>query len=135
MTAYRAVTSLQEPSDLGILDDAGRVQVEFNILAWKRPSDTWLEELVAILVAANIDATKIRAGAKATIPREGAYLSVRPTGGTSPLGTHNESASAWDRRPGAQIIARAESWADAYELAQAAYSALVAVRNTDVQVA
>ena len=135
MTAYRTVTALQDPFDIGVLDDAGRVQVEFNVLAWKVPSDTWLEEVVAVLVAASIDPTKIRTGAKATIPREGAYLSVRPTGGTAPLGTHNESAASWDRRPGAQIIARAATWAEAFGLAQDAYAALVAVRNTDVQVA
>lgn len=128
-THYLGITALQEPFDLGALDDAGRLQVVFNVLAWKRPSDTFVEEVLGILSAASI--TNAVATSKGEIPRTGSWISVMATGGTAPIGTHNDGTVAY-RRPGAQLIAHAASWAAANGLAQAAFSALVAVRNEDV---
>lgn len=129
MTHYLNIVPLREPNDVGELDDAGRVQIEFGVVAWKRPSATWLEDLVGILSDASI--TNVLAGPKAVVPREGAWLSIKATGGTAPVGTHDGGTAAY-RRPGAQIIARASSYAAALALAEAAYAAIVAVRNQDV---
>jgi len=133
MVQYLAIMPLQEPFDVG-LDDAQRQQVAFNVLATKRPSGSFVQELIAVLVAAGvgIEGKTIFGTASATIPTgPGPFLSIKPTGGTGPLGTHNAGAAAY-RRPGAQLIARASTWAAAEAMAQAAYDALVAVRNQQV---
>jgi hypothetical protein len=130
-TQYLSITPLGEPFDLGELDDCGRVQVFFNVLAWKRPSNTFLEEIVALLVAANVgvEGVSLFASSKAVIPRgDGPVLSVRATGGASPVGTHNGGRAAY-RMPSAQITVRGSSWEATNAMAQAAYAALVAVRN------
>jgi hypothetical protein len=133
MTYYLDIQPLQEPFDLE-LDEAGRAQFAFNVLATKRPSATFLQELVAILVDAGVgvEDVSIFLTTKAVIPTgKGPYLSIRPTGGTGPLGTHNGGAAAY-RRPGAQLVARASTWQAAEAMAHAAYSALVAIRNQAV---
>jgi hypothetical protein len=130
-THYLAFTPLQEPFDIGELDDCGRVQIVFNVLAWKRASATLLQDVVAVLVAASVgvEGESIFASSKAIIPRgDGPVLSVRQTGGASPLGTHNDGAAAY-RMPGVQVTVRGGKWAEADAMAQAAYAALVAVRN------
>lgn len=134
MTYYLSLEPLQEPFDLGELDGAGRVQCEFNVLATRRPSAAFPQELIAILEAAGVglEGTDIFATSAASIPTgAGPYLSIRPTGGTGPIGTHNAGAGAY-RRPGAQFIVRASTWAAAEAMAQAAYDALIAVRNQEV---
>lgn len=127
------IVPLQEPFDMG-LDDAGRAQIVFNVLATKRPSESFVAELISILVAAGvgIDGKTIFGTASAVIPAgKGPYLTIKPTGGTGPLGTHNAGTGAY-RRPGAQIMVRASSWLVAETMANAAYDALVAVRNQAV---
>lgn len=134
MTHYLAIEPLQEPFDLGEVDESGRAQCAFNVLAQRRPSGTFLQELIAILVGAGVgvEGQNIFASSKATIPDgPGPLLSIQATGGTAPLGTHNDGAGAY-RRPGAQIIVRASTWAAAEAMAHAAYSALIAVRNQEV---
>jgi len=116
------------------LDDSGRVEIVFNVLAWKRPSATFLEELIWILVSAGvgIEGVSIFGSTRAILPDgAGPILLVKATGGTPPVGTHNAGAGAY-RRPGAQIIARASTWQAANTMVQAAYSALVSVRNEEV---
>lgn len=132
------IQALQEPSDLDV-DDSNRVQVGFNVMAWKQPSGTFLQELIAILVEAGVGVENetIFATSKAPIPtlsatdEDQAFLVVKATGGTSPLGTHNHGPTAI-RRPSAQIIARAKSWQAAEAMAQAAYNALTSIRNEAV---
>lgn len=138
MTAhYLGIEPLQEPSDLGELDESGRAQCVFNVVATKRPSATFLQEIIAVLEAASVgvEGETIFASSKVTIPTveetPAPILWLRSTGGTGPLGTHNAGAGAY-RRPGAQLIARATTWAAAEALAQAAYDALIAVRNQAV---
>lgn len=133
MTQYLSIEPLREPNDAGELDDAGRLMCEFGVVCLKRFSPSYLQELVAILVAAGVgvEGVTIFAGSKAVLPRTGAVLHVKPTGGVAPMGTHNDGAAAY-RRPGAQLIAHAETWSSAEALAQAAYGALVAVRNRAV---
>jgi len=118
VTHYVAIQPLQEPFDLGELDDSDRVQISFNVVALKRPSVRFLDEIVSVLEAAGVgvEGTTIFSTAKATVPRAGACLSILATGGAPPVGTHNDGAGAY-RRPGAQLIARAPSWAEASALA------------------
>jgi hypothetical protein len=130
---YLGISPLQEPFDLG-LDEAKRQQCAFNMLALKRPSATFLREVISALVGAGVgtEGESIFATASAVIPSgTGPYLGIRATGGAPPIGTHNEGVGAL-RRPGIQIIVRASTWAAAEAMAQAAYSALVAVRNREV---
>jgi hypothetical protein len=134
MVWYRDIQPLQEPFDVGDVDEQGRSQCAFNVLVTKRPSGSFVQELIAILVAAGVGVANesIFGTSGSAIPSgRGPYLSVRPTGGSSPAGTHNDGVSAY-RRPAAQIIVRASSWPAAEGMAQAAYSALVAVRNQAV---
>lgn len=130
-TAYLSITPLSEPGDLGDLDDCGRVQIAFTVLAWKRRSDTFLDEIVAVLVNAGVGVLNesIFASSKAGIPRgDGPVATIRALGGASPVGTHNDGAAAYVM-PTAQVIVRGVSWQATNAMAQAAYTALVAVRN------
>lgn len=128
---YRDLEPLNEPFDIGLDETGSRQQYSFNFLATKRPSATVLQEVIAVLVAAGVGAANVNifASAKAVIPAGvGPYLSLRLTGGAPPLGTHNAGRAAY-RRPGIQGIVTASSSAAAYAMADAAWSALVAVRN------
>lgn len=130
---YLDISPLQEPFDAG-LDESGRAQCGFNILARKRPSATFVQELIAVLVGANVGVEKVNIfGTSAAVIPVGAgpFLWIRPTGGTAPEGTHNAGAGAY-RRQGAQILVRAKTWTAAETMALAAYDALVAVRNQAV---
>ena len=133
MTWILDIQPQQEPFDVGP-DDHGRAQCVFNVLATKRPSESFWLEIVAVLEAAGVGTRNVNifGTSQAAIPDgDGPFLLVRPTGGTAPLGTHNDGAGAY-RRPGAQILVTAKRWVAAEAMALAAYSALVAVRNQEV---
>jgi len=130
---YLNLSPLQEPFDVG-LDEAGRAQCGFNIVARKRPSGTFVQELLAVLEAAGVGTEKANlfGTSAATIPSgAGPFLSIRPTGGVAPEGTHNHGIGAY-RRPGAQILVRAETYAAAEGMALAAYAALIGIRNQEL---
>lgn len=132
-THYVAVDQLSEIADLGV-DDNGRAQHAVNLIAWKRPSDAFLREVVAILVAAGVgeEAVSIFAGSKASVPTgPGPFLTVRSTGGPAPLGTHNDGVRAYPR-PTMQLLARASTDAAALAMVTAALEALIAIRNQAV---
>jgi hypothetical protein len=136
-TLYLGIMPLQEPHRLGP-DEAGRCQCIFNVVATKRPSaGTYLWEILKILEVAGVGTVGVDLwGSEATIPEpdpatERPILIASPTGGAGPLGTHNDGPAAY-RRPGMQILVRARTWEAAEAMAQAAYSALVAVRNEAV---
>ena len=135
MTAvwYRDIQPLQEPFDVGTLDDAGRVVCTFNVLVTKRGSADTVGEIVGVLQTAGVGLLhrEIFAPGIPVPCGDGPYLVLRPTGGSSPLGTHNDGVGAY-RRPSLQVTALAKSWAAAESLAQAAYTALIAVRNREV---
>lgn len=131
MTHFLRIAPQQEPFDLGAVDEAGRAQFAFNVLATKRTSDAWLTELVAVLEASEPPLGAPVVGGKTIPPTSGAYVWVRATGGTAPQGTLEDPAAY--RRPGGQIIAHADDAADAEALAHAAYAACLRVRNTAVQ--
>lgn len=133
MVWYRDIQPQQEPIDAG-LDEAKRQQYSFNVLVTKRPSDTLLDELVAIQEGAGVGTRDVTifTSAKATIPAgAGPYLSLRPNGGPGPLGTHNAGVAAY-RRHIVQALARAQSPAAALAMANAAYNAFAAVRNQEI---
>jgi hypothetical protein len=136
MTYYRNIQPVGELIDADP-DEFGRAQCTFSVLVTKRPSTTYVLELVAILVAAGVGVANVSifgTSASAIPSGDGPYLSIRPTAGTAPTGTHNDGTGAY-RNPSAQILVTAKTWTAAEAMAQAAYSALIAVRNRNVEVA
>jgi hypothetical protein len=125
----------QEPFDIG-LDDGGRPQFSFNVMARSRPSASFTSDIVGLLmgVGVGVRGTDIFESSAARLPPNDsalAFLTVRSTGGLAPMGTHNEAPPAWDRQPAAQIIATARTSEAALALAVAAYNA-VAVRSIEI---
>ncbi len=134
-TWYLALSPQQEPFDSGP-DENGRTQFACNFLALKCPSATFIQEILAVLEAAGVGTRSVDlfGSSQVALPGpdvDGPFLVVRSTGGAAPLGTHNEGAGAL-RRPGVQILAHGRDGEAAEAMAQAAYSALVAVRNREV---
>jgi hypothetical protein len=134
MTWYLTIDELQQPFDLG-LDSDGRSRVSFNIMATKRYSTTFIEELVKLLEDASVgtSGTNIFAASSADIPTgDGPYLLIRPTSGLFSLRTHNKTTEPAYPRPTAQIIVRARTYGAAETMANNAFIALVNVRNQNV---
>jgi hypothetical protein len=130
---YLDVDVLQEPFPIG-LDASQRVRLAFNLIVTKTESDTFSEELVAIMVAASVGVygTNIFISGAADIPTgDGPYLSVNETGGFRGLRIHDQARPAYPR-PGAQIVVRATTYDAARTMARAAHNALSAVKNTVV---
>ncbi len=130
MSFYQGITPLQEPFDLG-KDDKDRQQVAFNIRVVKTASNTFLEELVKILVTAGVGVfnTNIFASTAVAIPKgEEPYLMIIETGGAAPLKIQNQDAPAYPR-PTAKIIVHAAKYSDARTMSRAAYDALAVVKN------
>lgn len=134
MTWYRDVQPQQEPFDLGEPDEAGRVQLVFFVIATKRPSATFIEELIAILEAADVGTERqtIFGTSLGNLPAQGRFLSITATPGAPPLGTHNDGVGAY-RRPSARILVAAPNWPEASALAESAWKALSDCRNREVQ--
>lgn len=120
-------------------DPLHRARFAFNVSAMKTYSRTFLDELAWLLVEAGVGVMEddegeinIFQGLKATVPEgAGPYLSIVPTGGTSPEKIHNQSAVAY-QKPSAQILVRAENPNDADEMIWNAYEALTVVVNQTV---
>ena len=135
MTDYRSIRAVSEPQDAGGLDEAGRRLCAFTVLAWKRPSPTFVLEVIRILVDAGVGVANVTifGSSGAVIPEgDGPFLHVRADGGAGAVGTHNDPPAEWDRRPAAAILVHASTWQAAEAMAQAAYGALVNVRNVAV---
>ena len=133
MSFYQEIAPLQEPFDLG-KDEKGRQRVVFNIRVVKTASNTFLEELIKVLVTAGVGTlnTDIFASTAVAIPAdEGTYLLIVETGGTAPGRIQNQIAPAYPR-PTAKITVRAIKYVDARTMARAAYDALAAVRNQTI---
>ena len=137
MTQYLRFDALQEPFELD-LDEKARSVWAFNAIALKRPSTTFTEELLNVLVAAGVGAItspakNLFAGMKAVIPEgDGPYTLVIATGGPAPLLTHNEPTLASYQRPTVQITVRASDTRVAKTRIYLAYDAIMAIRNVDV---
>lgn len=138
MTWYRDIQPLQEPYDLGELDDAGRVQLVFRVVATKRPSATFLQELLTILEDALVGQRRVNlfAGSLALVPTDpeakGPFLLIMSESGPGPLGTHDTGVAGL-RRPAAKITVFGATLPAASVMAEAAYLALANCRNRDVQ--
>lgn len=133
-TWYLSLSPQQEPFDLGLPDAAGRIQFSCNFLATKRPSASFIKEIIAALVAAHVGTENVNifATSMSVIPAgDGPFLSLRATGGVAPVGTHNAGPGAY-RRPGLQVLVVAATAVAAEAMALAAYDALVAVQNREL---
>ncbi len=133
MAWYRDIDVGQEPFDAG-LDGNGRLMFKFNILAVKRPSTTFIQEIVTRLATQGVGTfgTSLFASTQARVPDgDGPYLQVIETGGTAPDRTHNAAPAPGYQHPGAQITARAKTHAAARGMALAAYAALQ-IRNLEL---
>lgn len=122
-----------EPMDLG-LDQTNTKRIQFggNVLVTKYPSDTFEEEIVALLVDAGIDEDRIFRSSKALLPDDtDPSLTVIVTGGTPGLRVHNRAGTSYPK-PSVLLVARAGSKAVSRALAQLALRTLVEVRNTAV---
>jgi hypothetical protein len=135
-TWWLGVEALQEPHDLGA-DEAGRSQYGFNIVATKRASDTFPEELLAILEEAGVGRAGVDlwgGGSAIEVPGldeaggAGPRLEITETGGAGPKGTHDGGRGRY-RMPSAQILVRASSPRAARAMAHAACTALLGVTN------
>jgi len=134
MTWYREIEPLQKPFDMK-KDSVDRAKIVFNIAVIKGPSDTFLEEIVKLLVNGGVGIynTDIFLTSSKDIPDgPGPYLSIIETGGTFAERTHNDIILPAFERPTAQIVVRANSYAAARAMANAAYKILVAIRNLNV---
>ena len=133
MSFYQEIAPLQEPFDLGT-DDKGRARVVFNVSTVKTASNTFIEELVKLLVDASVGVfnVDIFASTSVSLPAgDQAYLVIVETGGPAPGRIQNQAAPAYPR-PSAKITVRAARYIDARAMARAAYDALAAVRNQTV---
>lgn len=134
MTFYQAISPLQAPFELQLLDDQGRVQYVFNVVCIKTRSATLLEELVKVLTDAGVGVfnTNIFASANAKVPAAGGpFLTVRDTGGPGPLYVHNDLRPKYPRQT-AHVHVRSLTRATALAMVYAAYEALVVIRNTEL---
>lgn len=124
---------LNEPFDYG-LDANGLPRFAFNVLVDKHASDTFVYEVIAILVAAGVGVygKRIFNGSKAARPdTKEAVLMVVETGGSGAERIHNSPIPAY-RKPTAQFVASAEKASDARAMALRAWNALAAVSNASV---
>lgn len=136
-TWYLSLTPINEPRDLQQLDEAQRAQIVFEVLALKRPSATFVEELLQVLEEANVGQEKenLFGTSLADIPTTGGpFLSIVTIAGAEPIGTHTAAAGKPSgmgayRRPAARILVRSPKASDAEAMAQAAYQAFVDCRN------
>jgi len=124
---------VRRPFDLG-LDDNHRLRVAFNLDVCKRPSDTFAQEILALLVTAGVGTlgTNLFLSSVVTLPTgDGPYLSVIETTGRESDYIHNVKAPAYDY-PSAQIVTRAKTRGPASAMANAAYNALKGIVNQTV---
>ena len=116
------------------LDDNHRLRIAFNIQAAKNPSSTFAEEVLSLLVTANVGilGTNMFLSSAVALPTgDGPYLSVIETPGREADYIHNQMEPAYEY-PAAQIVVRAKSRAPAFAMATAAYNALKGVVNQTV---
>jgi hypothetical protein len=135
-TYYKWVKTLNEPADILGLDEKGRAQYSFNVIANKQSSPTFLEEMIRVLVNAGIGAlnTTIFASSMAKLSDDPSkwFVTIRETGGAPPETVHNQTSPPMYLQPAAQVIVHAPTVVAAKAKAWAAYNALAAVKNTTI---
>jgi len=133
MTWYRRIYT-STPYEIG-LDDLHRIRFSFPIMADKESSDTFLEEILNLLVTANVGVlgTDLFVGSSYTLPTgPGPYLQVILTAGRESDETHNSVSIPSYVRPGAQVISRAKNYMAGKTKITLAYNALRGVVNQNV---
>lgn len=131
---YQSIKARQRPRGLG-LDEDGRARLVFNIDVVKRPSDTFLEELVKLLAGVGTLNVDIFVSEAARIPsgdNPGPFLLIVDTSSLADRETHNLPAGSSYQMPSASITVIARTYAAARTMAQAAHGALRSVRNQTV---
>jgi hypothetical protein len=138
MTAYLGLMLQHEPYSIG--KDGTREQYVVTFIAHKRPSATFLQEVLVMLEDAGVGTREVDlfAGEDVAIPGgAGPYLLALAGAGAGPVGTHNAGPGAY-RRPGLRLIVTAgtasgaSGTARAMAMAEASVVALLAVRNQAV---
>lgn len=124
---------LQEPFDFG-QDERHRCVYAMNVEAMKRPSSTFIEEVLFLLEDAELGTREedIFGTSVASIPDgDGPYLNLMSVPGAGPL---EVKGGPGYRQPRARLLVYAKSSAAAKAKAHEAYEALRAVRNRDVEI-
>jgi hypothetical protein len=138
-TRYLGLMLQHEPLPVGV-DTRDRPQYEVLFNALKRPSATFLEEVLHELESAGVGtrAVDLFAGEDVALPDgAGPFILALAGAGLAPVGTHNEGAGAY-RRPGLRLLVSARTSgnaagsARALAMAERAISALLRVRNKGV---
>lgn len=133
MTWYRRL-HVGTPFEAG-LDDQHRMRFSFPVMADKRHSNTFPEEILGLLVTAGVGTLGVNLflGGSYTLPKgDGPYLQVIITAGRESDETHNSITVPAYVRPAAQIICRAKDYAAARSQITLAYNALCGVVNRNV---
>jgi hypothetical protein len=133
-TRYLRIAPLGGLVDLKA-DSTGRAMLAYNFLLDKKPSETVIEELASVLVAAGVGVanSNIFGGSQARIPDgAGPFLLIIETPGAAPGLTQNEPTTVSYEKPSVQIIVRAGTYAAARTMVKAAFNAFTAVKNRDV---
>ena len=136
-TWYVEIDVTQEPFDMG-LDGQSRARSGFNLIAWKRPSETFIRELMKLLQDASVGSmgVDIFGSTRSFVPEgDGPFINVSTTGGLRHIRTQNSVIVPAYQRPSVQIVARARQWEAADAMAWKAYNALVGIRNQGVTAA
>jgi len=124
-----------EPADMG-LDPTNLQRIQFSgtVLVTKDPSDTFEEEVVAVLVSAGFDEDRIFLSSKSLTPDDDdPSLQLLVVPGVRGYRVQNRPGSSYERSA-MQIVARAGTKAGSRALAKLAIKTLVNVRNTTVTV-
>ena len=138
MTWWREVELLQEPFSLSRDPSENFVDFVFNIMVIKRPSHTFIEELISYLESENIGTlnSDIFVGPlndnleNADDP----YIIISLTGGTSPERTHDSVILPAYQIPSAQILSRGKSYISTKSKSYLAYDSVVKIRNLNINI-
>lgn len=134
VTLYQSIEVMGQPRASKDVDMQARIVMMLEFYVIKAPSDTFLQEIVTILVNANVGVygEDLLASSQSTIPIDGTYCLLKETGGLPPIKTHNAIAGPAYHRPAATLYVHASDQATAWQRINAAYAALVVVKNQDV---
>ena len=97
-------------------------------------SNTWPTDLVQLCENAGVGTRgeTIFEGLKAAVPRgDGPYLRIVGTGGSGPEWVHNANTPAF-KFPAAQLMAVGKDYQATWDMINAAYDAVVPVRNQTI---
>jgi len=135
-TYYKWIKTTNEPADVLGVDEKGRIQYSFNVMANKVSSQTFLEEMISVLVNAGVGVLNITlfGSSVARLPDDPSkwFVTLRETGGAPPERTHNQTSPPAYVQPAAQVIIHAPTTSVAKATAWAAYNALAAVKNVTI---